>query len=99
MIQKYLANRYRCGYCQVDYDVIGKQETFEEDLRFVLRSTGTERPLGPGWEEVRLRRSREPPDGKGLFAALDPPRRRRLRELYEVDFKMFNYSFEGYGVD
>ena len=26
----------RCAYCDVSYDVIGKMESFEEDVRYVL---------------------------------------------------------------
>ena len=33
----------RCAYCDVDYDVIGKMESFEEDVRFenIKRSTNS----------------------------------------------------------
>lgn len=83
----------------------GKTETFPQDLRYVYRKMGLA-PPGPSRENVSKRgaagsssstlRSRLSKPAKEYFKELSARRRRRLRELYALDFELFGYSDEGY---
>ena len=43
----------RCGYCQIPYKVIGKAETFHEDVKFIGRLAKADfKPIGTIFEDL-----------------------------------------------
>ena len=83
----------RCAYCDVRYDVVGRIETFPEDLRYILAKTGNdaairgdERYNGEARSETAEERIAK------YFKQLDKGLRRRLYKVYRPDFEMFGYS-------
>ena len=97
----------RCGYCDVSYDVIGKMETFTEDVSFILEAKNLT-SLIPS-EVVTSQRSnyreRKGDDGKNhiqakrihkYFKTLPLELKLGLREFYRWDFELFGYDSKAY---
>ncbi len=89
------------------YDAIGKLETFHEDLRYVAHMAGVDHLLRLDEEPpVRVRESKDKDKARSsssekaraFFATLDAGRKERLRQAYQVDFEMFDYSTDGYDM-
>ena len=93
-------NNYRpylpkCNYCDVDFDVIGKLEDFEEDVAYIAEKRNLTEHRGllnhvqnenpeRGEESRRERRDK-------YMSQLSPEMVRDLYELYKIDFEMFGY--------
>ncbi len=88
----------RCAYCDLPYDIIGKMETFDDDVRYVLALTGLDQELNlPDETNIRLNKASGDEDRtRRYFAQLDKDRKERLFQLYKYDFEMFGYSPRGY---
>ena len=79
-----------CHLCQMEYDVIGKMETLEEDMAFIGEKSGLATTnISLPW--ANRRRSGEQ-DSLHYWEQLDLDRTRRLYSIYRLDFLMFNYS-------
>lgn len=80
----------RCSYCSINYDVIGKMETFSRDVRFIFSSTAV---VDEQWE-VRQLNAVHHDDHRGERYFRDLPRNVRLKlfQIYRLDFEMFNYD-------
>jgi hypothetical protein len=89
-----------CRPCSViDYDFIGHFESLYEDADFVLRSL-----LGPSSSSIAAfptsdpdnmpsnRRQRSSQLAGKLFRTIPEERRRKLKEIYRLDFEMFEYD-------
>ena len=82
-----------CHPCHIDYDYIVKFETIREDAAFVLSK------LGPHHECLEekypgLFRKSEPSSlkvYKKYLAQLTTGQMKKLREIYNIDFKLFGY--------
>ena len=82
---------YKCGYCDIHYNFIGKVETMGEDVELVMERGGIDRRLFP----PRLHGSsggRTEDLARQFFAQLDTDTVDRLYKLYQLDFDMFGYS-------
>ena len=94
----------RCAYCDVPYDIIGKMETFDDDVRYVLSMAGLDQELNlapppPTRDEERVRLNKASGDedrARRYFAQLDKDRKEKIFQLYKYDFEMFGYSTKGY---
>ena len=76
--------------CQMEYDVIGKIETLEEDMAFIGEKSGlASTNISLPW--ANRRRSGEQ-DSLLYWEQLDLDRTRRLYSVYRLDFLMFGYS-------
>ena len=96
----------RCGYCEVDYDIIGKMETFEDDLKFIFESKNLTMASSSDMDSGFLRKkfnSKRKTVGmkqaeriKTYFEILPPRLRQGLKELYHWDFELFGYESKPY---
>ena len=96
----------RCGYCEAEYDVIGKMETFEDDLKFIFESKNLTMASSSNSDNHFLRKkfnSKQKMVGgsqaeriKTYFEILPPRLRSGLKELYNWDFELFGYESEPY---
>ena len=93
----------RCQYCKIPYDVIGRIETFDEDVKYIIMKNKLEDVLpleetlglhknehGKNTTEERERHSLE------LFSELDKQEIQQLYEIYKMDFEMFRYNVSAY---
>ena len=99
----------RCAYCDVDYDVIGKVETYADDLRYIAVSAAMDDllralPAAAGTDE----RSAGAGGGGGKIARLNSKSRvlsnRTAKYFGELDslrrervYRLFRFDFELFG--
>ena len=82
-----------CNFCDLEYLVIAKLETFNEDQKFVSQLFGLE------FEELQTHQSAGGSTkkvSKDYFSMLDENTVERLYNFYKIDFEMFGYSFQEY---
>ncbi len=90
-VQPYWA---KCGFCYLNYSAIGKAETSDEDVRYILLQAGIEgdgpKPIhaSSGGSTTQLARA--------YFSTLDRGQVEELYEYYKFDFEAFGYSHEEY---
>ncbi|XP_067261065.1 carbohydrate sulfotransferase 12-like [Chanodichthys erythropterus] len=78
-----------CHQCQIDYDFVGKLETLDEDTEHLLTILGLEKYIHfpPGYKD-RTSVDWE----RDWFTNLSIADRRKLYNLYETDFRLFEYE-------
>ncbi|ROL45465.1 Carbohydrate sulfotransferase 12 [Anabarilius grahami] len=78
-----------CHPCQIDYDFVGKLETLDEDTEHLLKILGLKKYIHfpPGYKD-RTSVDWE----RDWFANISIADRRKLYNLYETDFKLFEYE-------
>ncbi len=72
-----------CDFCDVDFKVIGKLETFEDDLEAIE---------GVDLKVLQLNSKKKRPEYKKFFEDLNPEQLKQLKEIYFLDFKLFDYD-------
>lgn len=84
-----------CAFCEINYDVVGKLETFEKDLLYVIIRKNMSHAVDLNQLGMKLRAS-EPKENKTLyyFRQLTAQQRKKLKALYSIDFEMFDYDPE-----
>ncbi|XP_030625172.1 carbohydrate sulfotransferase 11 [Chanos chanos] len=83
-----------CHPCLIHYDIVGKYETLEQDSSYVLRLAGVD-------TEVSFPTSSKSTRTNGDMAAkffnnISPFYQKKLYNLYQMDFFLFNYSTPAY---
>ena len=87
-----------CNFCQVQYTVISKTETFQEDKSRILRMVGQGKGEGEG-EEERIHvhaGSMIQNVTKKHFENVSNEVKSKLIEVFKYEFEMFNYDSEMY---
>ena len=85
----------QCDYCNIKFHVIGKVETFEEDIRNVFEQVGLDRQFfGPDSETVHGNQVDHANNWTEQYLALlSEETKWQLYELYRYDFELFDYEF------
>ena len=79
----------RCKYCYLDYEVIGKMETFTNDSNYIMSKTGMKTSI----EQDHISSGGSTLDlAKVYFAKLPNKLIEKLHKWYKIDFEMFNYD-------
>ena len=86
---------FRCDYCHISYDVIGKTETMQEDTVYILSKAGIDRSKFPMKTHHSSGGSSEDL-AQTYFKQLDKKTVLKLYNMYHIDFVMFGYSPEPY---
>ena len=83
----------------MEYDIIGRLEDYHEDILYIAQLRNLTSKLG----DLSEAKNRTPGKAKGEssrqrmrrhMSTLHRDVKRRLFELYKVDFKMFGYKYE-----
>ena len=82
----------RCNYCDVHYDVIGKLDTFSQDLSYIASQKNLTFNIDMKVNSVS--KSRE--NALKRFSQLSKKVVDKLFERYRIDFEMFDYSVDEY---
>ena len=82
-----------CSPCAIKYDFIGKQETFENDTDFLLSSVFKGQLALP--KSSHATHTNKEITQK-MFQNVSKKYKDILRKAYADDFKMFEYSIDGY---
>ena len=85
----------RCDLCRLNYDIIGKMDTFNSDSKYIMekiRMNTTKAHI----DEIHNVSSGESSEdlAKKLFANLSKKLVKKLYELYKIDFEMFDYDYK-----
>ena len=82
-----------CKYCYLDYEVIGKMETFTNDSNYIMSKTG----MKPSIEQDHVSSGGSTSDlTKVYFAKLPIELIEKLYKWYKIDFEMFNYDHKDF---
>ena len=85
-----------CLYCDVEYDVIGKLEDFDEDIAYIAMKLNITEQLGL----LHYVQHKTPEKGRSsqsekidmYMSQLSPKMVQSLYNLYKIDFDMFEYD-------
>ena len=85
--------------CQINYDIIGKMESFSMDSKYIMDKTGMNST------KVKLEEKNNVSSGTGesteeltkkMFAKISNELIEKLFELYKFDFEMFDYEYRDF---
>ena len=81
----------KCYYCDVTYDVIGRMETFSDDLKYIIKINKLENIL---LDDKKTRTTGGSPkhDALKYFSKLRKEKVFSLYEMYKMDFELFGYN-------
>ena len=80
-------------YCYLDYEVIGKMETFTNDSNYIMSKTGMKTSI----EQDHISSGGSTSDlAKVYFAKLPSALIEKLHQWYKIDFEMFNYDHKDF---
>ncbi|KAI8115512.1 Carbohydrate sulfotransferase 9 [Lucilia cuprina] len=91
----FVASTQFCTPCLINFDIILKFETLEEDQLYLIEKTGLKRIIAPEWRNM----------GKGkntlellqqFYSKLSRNELDGLYDYYRYDFELFNYSATSY---
>ena len=84
-----------CGFCLVDYDFIGKMETWERDASFILQRTGLSSSKEASEEVVNSSKGGSTDErARQFWSTLSEEQTDFLKQYYKNDCEMFGYNFE-----
>ena len=88
----------RCSFCDVDYDLIGRMETWSKDLNYIIRKKGLENVLAldNANETLHSTTGNTQKMTKSYFSQLTKKQGEDLYNMYHMDFEMFNYDPKTY---
>ena len=87
----------RCDYCNVQYDIIGKMETFQQDVEYTLSQVGMNMENLSYHDNISTKDSTEDLAIE-LFSKLPKHLVEQLYELYKHDFESFDYDPTPFGI-
>lgn len=83
-----------CHVCEMEYDIIGKMETIEDDMEFIAESSGLAATnISLPWTN---RRNSGPGVSLDYFTQLTVTQVVGLYRIYKLDMEMFGYKVEPY---
>ena len=86
---------HRCSYCDVSYDVIGFMEDFDNDFDYIVEKMNLTKLKGQTEYVANPSKDSDMSQEKRIasyFSMLTDDTKKRLYELYKVDFEMFGYD-------
>ena len=96
----------KCHHCAIPYNIIGRMETFDEDLSYIILKLGLENilpiknvsTLSNTNRDSEQHKANEDKNKESLeyFSKLKRSQIEKLYQIYEIDFEMFGYSAKDY---
>ena len=84
-----------CTPCLLNYDIIAKVETMLRDQVYVIKVAGLQGLIKPRWQHKTYHEKGED-ISKRYFSQLSKEEVKKLYELYQLDFELFDYDYEKY---
>jgi len=84
----------RCQFCRIKYDLIGKIESYNEDMKFLFVKRKLPSNVIPGGKFNQTPKKAN--KTLSYIKQLTPRTIEKLYLAYKVDFDMFGYSVEEY---
>ena len=87
-----------CNYCDIEYDVIGRMETFNDDVKYIFQKNHLEKDLPLSMVTVsknaaKLKTSNVTAE---YFSQLSKDQITDLYKYYRLDFELFGYDVSSY---
>ena len=92
----------KCQYCVIPYDVIGRMETFDEDLKYKVLKLGLENilpirtitTLQENRSDHKKHKKIKDRTKKSLeyYSELEKSQIKELYNIHQIDFEMFGYD-------
>ena len=86
----------QCFYCEMNYDVIGKVETFEEDFLYIVRRQNLTHHFPKSQTLRKFHPTYKTLENVEYFKQLSRGQVQQLYKMYELDFLLFNYDASNY---
>jgi len=84
-----------CHLCQMEYDIIGKMDTWDQDVNLITDVTGLSTTnVTLTWTRRRSNSSSQ--IALDYFSQLNKHSVKQLYQIYKIDFEMFEYSVQPY---
>ena len=87
---------FRCSYCDINYDIIGRMETWNDDLNYIIRKRGIENTLPPQKANISFTHHSWKQNTEQMtikhFSTLSDKQKEDLYNMFRMDFEMFNYD-------
>ena len=89
---------FKCSYCDINYDLIGRKETWNDDIDYIIRKRGLEKVLPLQKAHIAHHASKEymhqstEEMAKEYFNTLSQKQKEDLYHMFRLDFEMFNYD-------
>ena len=85
----------KCSYCDVNYDLIGRMETWNDDLNYIIQKRGLEKVLP--FQKLKISHDHPTKQNtskmtKQYFSKLSKQQKGDLYHMFRIDFEMFNYD-------
>ena len=81
---------FKCSYCDINYDLIGRMETWNDDLNYIARKRGLEKVLIASNKNPSKLSTKEMT--QEYFDTLSRKQKEDLYHMFRLDFEMFNYD-------
>ena len=93
----------RCQHCYIPYTMIGRMETFDEDVQYIILKNGLEKHL-PITKALQFKSKnsslRGNKENRSItmqhFSQLKKQQIKELYELYKMDFELFEYDIDAF---
>ena len=93
----------RCQHCYIPYTLIGRMETFDEDVQYIILKNKLEKQL-PITKTLQFKSKnsslRGNKENRNItmqhFSQLEKQQIEKLYELYKLDFEMFEYDIDAF---
>ena len=93
----------RCQHCYIPYTMIGRMETFDEDVQYIILKNRLEKEL-PISKALQFKSKNSSLRGKEEnksitmqhFSQLKTQQIQKLYELYKMDFELFEYDIDAF---
>ncbi len=76
----------------MDCDVIGRQETFKEDVKYIFIKSGIDKILSDRLDETLTAVPRNYSKVNFNYDQINQKKLKMLYEAYRIDFQMFDYT-------
>ena len=91
-----------CNFCQIDYNVVGRIEKFEEYLDYIKQSTNLNlsvihmHPSGAHTISKKKQKLDKKIKVRNYLSTLSSKQRTDLYNMFKIDFELFDYKEEEY---
>ena len=90
----------RCNHCLTNYTIVGRMETFQQDVQYIILKNKLEKflPLNTSLQFVPLNSSKKDTKKETIekFSQLNDEQIRKLYAIYKLDFELFDYDIDVY---
>lgn len=89
---------FKCAYCEIQYDVIGQLDTFQDDVKYLVLKNRLEKVIPITEENFSTPLSMMHTKNLTLtyFSKMSKSQKEKVYEMYKIDFEMFTFDSSYY---